>query len=86
MKNSNTCVYEAVALKKNYDDGQVQALRGVDFRIEQGEFVQRAHACLVGLGDGLRGRQSRRNKGVSVRLGMHDVDPVSRAQPPRRCH
>jgi ABC-type lipoprotein export system ATPase subunit len=39
MNHSNTCVYEAVALKKNYDDGQVQALRGVDFRIEQGEFV-----------------------------------------------
>lgn len=37
--NWNTCVYEAVALKKNYDEGQVQALRGVDFRIEQGEFV-----------------------------------------------
>lgn len=34
-----SCVYEAVALKKEYDDGQVQALRGVDFRIEQGEFV-----------------------------------------------
>ena len=33
------CVFEAVALKKEYDDGQVQALRGVDFRIEQGEFV-----------------------------------------------
>lgn len=32
-------VYEAIALKKDYDDGQVQALRGVDFRIEQGEFV-----------------------------------------------
>ena len=29
-----SCVYEAVALKKEYDDGQVQALRGVDFRIE----------------------------------------------------
>lgn len=37
--NSNTCIYEAVALKKEYDDGQVQALRGVDFRIRQGEFV-----------------------------------------------
>lgn len=37
--NSNTLVYEAVALKKSYDDGQIQALRGVDFRIEQGEFV-----------------------------------------------
>jgi len=33
------CVYKALALKKEYDDGQVQALRGVDFRIEQGEFV-----------------------------------------------
>ncbi len=54
--------------------------------VEQGEFVQRAHAGLVGLGDGLRGRQSRGNKGVSVRLGMHDVDPVRRGQPPRRCH
>ncbi len=32
-------VFEAVGLKKEYDDGQVQALRGVDFRIEQGEFV-----------------------------------------------
>jgi len=39
MNHSNTCVYEAVALKKDYDDGQVHALRGVDFRIEQGEFV-----------------------------------------------
>lgn len=33
------CVYEAAALKKEYDDGSVQALRGVDFRIHQGEFV-----------------------------------------------
>ena len=33
------CVFEAIGLKKEYDDGQVQALRGVDFRIEQGEFV-----------------------------------------------
>ena len=33
------CVFEAVGLKKEYDDGQVQALRGVDFRIGQGEFV-----------------------------------------------
>lgn len=37
--HSNSCVYEAMALKKDYDDGQVQALRGVDFRIVQGEFV-----------------------------------------------
>lgn len=33
------CVFEAVGLKKEYDDGQVQALRGVGFRINEGEFV-----------------------------------------------
>jgi len=33
------CVFAAEGLKKNFDDGQVQALRGVDFRITQGEFV-----------------------------------------------
>jgi ABC-type lipoprotein export system ATPase subunit len=33
------CVFEAIGLKKEYDEGQVQALRGVDFRIQQGEFV-----------------------------------------------
>src|SRR5215212_489809 len=32
-------VYEAAGLKKDYDDGQVHALRGVDFQIRQGEFV-----------------------------------------------
>jgi putative ABC transport system ATP-binding protein len=32
-------VFEAVDLKREYDDGQVQALRGVSFRIEEGEFV-----------------------------------------------
>ena len=32
-------VFEASGLKKEYDDGQVQALRGVDLRIEQGEFI-----------------------------------------------
>ena len=32
-------VFEASGLKKEYDAGQVQALRGVDFRIQQGEFV-----------------------------------------------
>lgn len=36
---SSTCTYEAVGLKKEYDEGQVQALRGVDFRIREGEFV-----------------------------------------------
>jgi len=33
------CVFEAVGLKKEYEDGQVKALRGVDLRIGQGEFV-----------------------------------------------
>lgn len=32
-------IFEARGLKKEYDDGQVQALRGVSFRITQGEFV-----------------------------------------------
>jgi ABC-type lipoprotein export system ATPase subunit len=32
-------VFEARELKKEYEDGQVQALRGVDLRILQGEFV-----------------------------------------------
>ena len=32
-------VFEAVGLKMEYDDGQVKALRGIDFHIEQGEFV-----------------------------------------------
>jgi putative ABC transport system ATP-binding protein len=36
---SSGSVFEAVGLKKEYDDGQVQALRGVDFSIQQGEFV-----------------------------------------------
>ena len=33
------CVYTAAQLTKEYDDGSVHALRGVDFRIRQGEFV-----------------------------------------------
>ena len=32
-------VFAAVGLKKEFDDGRVQALRGVDFCIGQGEFV-----------------------------------------------
>src|SRR5881394_3077580 len=32
-------VFEAAGLKKDYDDGQVHALRGVDFQIREGEFV-----------------------------------------------
>ncbi len=33
------CVFEVKGLKKDFDDGRVQALRGVDLRIDQGEFV-----------------------------------------------
>ena len=33
------CVFEGVGVKKEYDEGQVQALRGADFRIMAGEFV-----------------------------------------------
>ncbi len=32
-------VFEAAGLTKEYDDGQVRALRGVDFQISDGEFV-----------------------------------------------
>ncbi len=32
-------VFSALGLTKEYDDGRVQALRGVDFRISPGEFV-----------------------------------------------
>jgi len=45
MMNTNpeateaACVFEAVGLSKDYDDGQVRALRGVNFRILQGEFI-----------------------------------------------
>jgi putative ABC transport system ATP-binding protein len=36
---ASPCVFEATGLKKDYDDGQVHALRGVDFQIREGEFV-----------------------------------------------
>jgi ABC-type lipoprotein export system ATPase subunit len=32
-------LFEATGLVKQFDDGQVQALRGVDFRVAQGEFI-----------------------------------------------
>ena len=32
-------VFEAAGLQKEFDDGKVKALRGVDFRIGEGEFV-----------------------------------------------
>ncbi|OYW26660.1 MAG: ABC transporter, partial [Chthoniobacter sp. 12-60-6] len=35
----NECVFKAAGLTKEFDDGQVQALRGVDFCINAGEFV-----------------------------------------------
>ncbi len=37
--DSSHPVFEATGLKKEYDDGKVAALRGVDFRIQTGEFV-----------------------------------------------
>jgi ABC-type lipoprotein export system ATPase subunit len=37
--SATAAVYEAKSLIKEYDDGQVHALRGVDFRVEPGEFV-----------------------------------------------
>lgn len=36
---SNDLVFEAVGLKKQFDGGNVAALRGVDLQIRQGEFV-----------------------------------------------
>jgi putative ABC transport system ATP-binding protein len=32
-------VFEAIGIEKEFDDGQVQALRGVNFRVEQGDFL-----------------------------------------------
>lgn len=37
--SSPGCVFQAIGLKRSYDDGHVNALRGVDFCIPQGEFV-----------------------------------------------
>jgi putative ABC transport system ATP-binding protein len=36
---SAECVFEATMLRKEYDDGQVRALRGASFRIRDGEFL-----------------------------------------------
>ncbi|HEU4678064.1 MAG TPA: ABC transporter ATP-binding protein [Terrimicrobiaceae bacterium] len=36
---ARTPVFEAIGLQKEFDDGQVEALRGVDFEIAEGEFV-----------------------------------------------
>src|SRR5260370_32370179 len=32
-------IFEAKGIAKTFDDGQVQALRGVNFRVSQGEFL-----------------------------------------------
>ena len=39
QNGSGDLVYEAIGLKKHFDNGQVVALRGVDLQIRQGEFV-----------------------------------------------
>jgi len=36
---ASVSVFEAAGLKKEYDDGQVQALRGIDFHVTAGEFI-----------------------------------------------
>ena len=33
------CVFDVAGVSKDFDEGQVHALHGVDFRIDQGEFV-----------------------------------------------
>jgi ABC-type lipoprotein export system ATPase subunit len=33
------CVFKGIGVKKEYDEGQVKALRGVDFQINEGEYV-----------------------------------------------
>lgn len=39
QNGSGDLIYEAIGLKKQYDNGKVAALRGVDFQIRQGEFA-----------------------------------------------
>ena len=36
---SAAAVYSAAGLQKSYDEGQIQALRGLDFQVNPGEFV-----------------------------------------------
>lgn len=36
---TDACIFTAMGLTKDFDDGSVHALRGVDFRIGEGEFV-----------------------------------------------
>lgn len=37
--DTNALLFEAIELKKEYDDGRVPALRGINFKIEEGDFV-----------------------------------------------
>ena len=39
LNKSNEIIYEAIGLQKQYDNGKVIALRGLDLEIRQGEFV-----------------------------------------------
>jgi putative ABC transport system ATP-binding protein len=39
MSQNSNLVYRAEDLRKDYDDGQVKALRGANFQITEGEFV-----------------------------------------------
>jgi ABC-type lipoprotein export system ATPase subunit len=39
LKNPSELIFEAVGLKKQFDNGKVIALRGLDLEIRQGEFV-----------------------------------------------
>jgi putative ABC transport system ATP-binding protein len=39
QNGSGDLVYEAIGLKKDFDGGKVSALRGLDLKIRQGEFV-----------------------------------------------
>ncbi|MEO5913509.1 MAG: ABC transporter ATP-binding protein [Luteolibacter sp.] len=39
LKKTGELIYEAIGLKKQFDNGKVVALRGLDLEIRQGEFV-----------------------------------------------
>ena len=33
------CLSEAIAVTRSYEDGRIQALRGVDLQVEEGDFI-----------------------------------------------
>ena len=39
LDNPTPSVFQAVGLKKDFDDGAVQALRSLDLQIPEGEFI-----------------------------------------------